>query len=107
MPVFRIFLLLLFLLNGIPVFSQEAASIQQSNIKESKRKIDSEISILQKKELVEIQKSANKKIVSLYIVLVIMLMVLVYFVYQNDKLKKKISKKIFSKKYNSTSSMPE
>jgi len=98
MPVFRIFLMLLFLLNGIPVFSQEAASIQQSNIKESKRKIDSEISILQKKELVEIQKSANKKIVSLYIVLVILLMVLVYFVYQNDKLKRKNKQKDIQQK---------
>ncbi len=98
MPVFRIFLLLLFLLNGISVFSQEAASLQQIIFKESKNKSNSDLSIPQKREVLEIQKAANKKIVSLYIVLVIMLMVLVYFVYQNDKLKRKNKQKDIQQK---------
>jgi two-component system, NarL family, sensor kinase len=98
MPVFRIFLLLLFFLNGIPVFSKETTSLKQTGFKESKSEINSDNSTLQKGDFLDIQKSANKKIVSLYIVLVILLMVLFYFVYQNDKLKRKNKQKDIQQK---------
>lgn len=96
MMFFRIFLLL-FLFNGIPVLSQETA-LKQTVIKNSKKEINSDISILQKKQLSDIQKNANKKVISLYIILVLMLMVLCYYVYQNDKLKRKNKQKDIQQK---------
>jgi len=98
MSVFRTFLLLFFLYNGIPVFSQEAAPLRQTERKDSKGKIDSDLSVLQKKQIVELQKTTNKKVVSLYIVLVLLLMVLSYYVYQNDKLRQKNKQKDIQQK---------
>ncbi len=98
MSVFRMFLLLFFLCNGIPVFSQEAAPLRQTEHKDSKGKIDSDLSVLQKKQLLELQKTTNKKVVSLYIVVVLILMVLFYYVYQNDKLRQKNKQKDIQQK---------
>ncbi|MEZ0131495.1 hypothetical protein AB9T88_17675, partial [Flavobacterium sp. LBUM151] len=85
MSVFRIFLLLVFLFafNVGPVFCKERSSLKTIGFKESKKEIHSDISSIEKKQLRELEKSTNKKVVSLFIVLTLLLMVLFYYVYQN------------------------
>lgn len=100
MSVFRIFLLLVFLFafNVGPVFCQDRSSLKTIGFKESKKEIHSDIPSIEKKQLRELEKSTNKKVVSLFIVLTLLLMVLFYYVYQNDKLKRKNKQKDIQQK---------
>lgn len=98
MQAFRLFLFFLFLLNGIAVFSGKAMPLNQINFKEQKKETDLDNSILYKNQFSELESLSNKKIASLYIVLVIMLMVLLFYVYQNDKLKRKNKQKDIQQK---------
>ncbi|WP_264538397.1 sensor histidine kinase [Flavobacterium sp. N1736] len=98
MYIFRIILLLVFFsgLNAIPVFSQHA-STPKTGLKELKKEIKVNIAP-EKNQLLELEKSTNKKIVSLFMVLAITMIVLLYFVYQNDKLKRKNKQKDIQQK---------
>jgi signal transduction histidine kinase len=100
MFTFRIFILSVFLSTFInaPVFNQYDVSSKATGFKESAKEINFDNGIIKKEQFLELEKSTNKKIVSLYIVLTIMLMVLLYFVYQNDKLKRKNKQKDIQQK---------
>ena len=98
MSAFRIFLLfVLLMLNGTSVFSQNTTTSKVTDFKKSKKEVIS-YNLTAEKQLAELEKVTNKKIVSLFIVLVIMLMVLLYYVYQNDKLKRKNKQKDIQQK---------
>lgn len=98
MSAFRIFLLfVLLMLNGTSVFSQNTTTSKVTDFKKSKKEVISN-NLTAEKQLAELEKVTNKKIVSLFIVLVIMLMVLLYYVYQNDKLKRKNKQKDIQQK---------
>lgn len=98
--LFILFILFIFLsaFTSAPVFNQYDVSLKVTGFKESKKETNSDNSIIKKEQFLELEKSTNKKIVSLYIVLTIMLMVLFYFVYQNDKLKRKNKQKDIQQK---------
>ena len=97
MSAFRILLLfVLLILNGTLVFSQNTTS-KVTDFKKSKKEVISN-NLTAEKQLSELETATNKKIVSLFIVLVIMLMVLLYYVYQNDKLKRKNKQKDIQQK---------
>lgn len=100
MSIFRIFLFLIFFsgLNGIPVFGQDTASAQKISLKKSERETKAINAAFEKKQLPELEKATNKKVVSLFIVLAITMMVLLYYVYQNDKLKRKNKQKDIQQK---------
>jgi len=98
MSAFRIFLLFVLLtLNGTLVFSQNTTTSKVTDFKKSKKEVISN-NLTAEKQLSELETATNKKIVSLFIVLVIMLMVLLYYVYQNDKLKRKNKQKDIQQK---------
>jgi len=98
MSAFRIFLLfVLLILNGTLVFSQNTTTSKVTDFKKSKKEVISN-NLTAEKQLSELETATNKKIVSLFIVLVIMLMVLLYYVYQNDKLKRKNKQKDIQQK---------
>jgi two-component system NarL family sensor kinase len=100
MSIFRIFLLFIFfsVFNGVPAFSQKTASPKEIGFKEPKSETKSSNTRFEKKQLLEVEKSTNKKVVSLFFVLAITLMVLFYFVYQNDKLRRKNKQKDIQQK---------
>ena len=95
MVFLRILLTLIFFLMAgkNAVFSQEKVFSEEISIQKSKLQIDEHKIADKDNQLQELEKLTNKKIVSLYIILVIMLLILFYFVYQNNKLKQKIKRK--------------
>ncbi|MBF4518262.1 histidine kinase [Flavobacterium sp. ANB] len=95
MAYFRIFtVLIFFLISGeYSIFSQEKSFTKEINTSEPKTKIDQRKLTDKNKQLLELEKSTTKKIVSLFIILVIMVLVLFYFVYENNKLKQKNKRK--------------
>jgi len=95
MVFLRILLTLIFFLMAgkNAVFSQEKVFSEEISIQKSKLQIDEHKIADKDNQMQELEKLTNKKIVSLYIILVIMLLILFYFVYQNNKLKQKIKRK--------------
>ncbi|KUJ59625.1 histidine kinase [Flavobacteriaceae bacterium CRH] len=96
MTFFRIFIVFVFFLicGQFSGFSQE----KEFKLQESNTKIEQKKSADKNEHFIKPEHSANKKVVSLFIVLAIMLLVLFYFVYENNKLKQKNKRKEIKQK---------
>ncbi|MEG0849255.1 MAG: ATP-binding protein [Flavobacterium sp.] len=94
MVFIRIFIVTLFFIsNGNKVYGQQNVLSKKTNTELQNASDKNTVS-----PQVKLEQLRNKKVVSLFIVLIIILSLLFYFVYQNNKLKQKIRRKDIKQK---------
>lgn len=94
MVFIRIFIVTLFFIsNGNKVYGQQNVLSKKTNTELQNTSDKNTVS-----PQVKLEQLRNKKVVSLFIVLIIILSLLFYFVYQNNKLKQKIRRKDIKQK---------